>query len=75
MTLTDLDVDVTPQMHSLLPEGETLPLREAMKRIERRLILQGLNVSGGNRKEAARLLDINRTTLYNKLHEHDIMDA
>ena len=75
VTLTDLDVDVTPQMHSLLPEGETLPLREAMKRIERRLILQGLNVSGGNRKEAARLLDINRTTLYNKLHEHDIMDA
>ncbi len=60
---------------SLLPKDEILPLKEAMKRVERRLILQGLEACGGNRKEAAKLLDINRTTLYNKLHEHELMDA
>jgi len=60
----------------LMPsDGEILPLKEAMKRVERRLILSVLKASNGNRKESARRLGINRTTLYNKMHEHGIMDA
>jgi len=72
----DLSVKAEPQKDLLVPvNGEILPLREAMKKVERQLILSVLKASGGNRKESARRLGINRTTLYNKLHEHGIMDV
>jgi len=74
ITRTDLDVKGPPPDESLTPEGEVLPLREAMKRAERKLIRRILEKCRGNRKEAAKLLNINRTTLYNKLHEHSLMD-
>jgi DNA-binding NtrC family response regulator len=35
--------------------------------IEDRIIAQALRLSGGNKKEAARLLRVNRTTLLEKL--------
>ncbi|MFO8006317.1 MAG: sigma-54 dependent transcriptional regulator [Candidatus Brocadiia bacterium] len=70
-----LEIRGAVQDDVLSPEDGVLPLREAMKRVERRLILAALKAADGNRKETARRLEINRTTLYNKLHEHDIMDA
>lgn len=75
ITPEDLDIQ-SKQSEDLLPQGdEILPLKEAMKKVERKLILESLEKCDGNRKEAAKLLQINRTTLYNKLHEHDLMDA
>jgi DNA-binding NtrC family response regulator len=71
----DLDVRIVQREEPLFGEGELVPLKEALKRGERRLILAGLQACGGNRKEAARRLGINRTTLYNKMHEHGLMDA
>jgi DNA-binding NtrC family response regulator len=71
----DLAVKSEALDEQLLPGDQILPLREAMKKVERRLILSVLETSGGNRKEAAKRLGINRTTLYNKMHEHGIMDA
>jgi len=38
-----------------------------MEAIEDRIIAQALRLSGGNKKEAARLLRVNRTTLLEKL--------
>src|SRR5262249_37962615 len=38
-----------------------------MEAIEDRIIAQALRLSGGNKKEAARLLHVNRTTLLEKL--------
>jgi len=38
-----------------------------MEVIEDRIIAQALRLSGGNKKEAARLLRVNRTTLLEKL--------
>jgi len=75
ITPEDLSITVEQRQEPLLLDGELLPLKEAMRKVERRLILDGLKAAGGNRKEAAKLLGINRTTLYNKMHEYDIMDA
>jgi DNA-binding NtrC family response regulator len=46
------------------PRGETL------KDLERQAILQALEDSGGSRIQAARLLDIDRSTLRRKLREY-----
>jgi DNA-binding NtrC family response regulator len=46
-----------------------------MRNWERQLILDALKAAGGNRKEAAKQLKINRTTLYNKMREHAISEA
>jgi DNA-binding NtrC family response regulator len=39
-----------------------------MSTIERELILRYLNKAGGNKRRAARLLNLSRTTLIDKLH-------
>jgi DNA-binding NtrC family response regulator len=39
---------------------------------EDRLILQALQLSGGNKKEAARLLRLNRTTLLEKMKKKSL---
>ncbi len=62
------------QASPLAVNDEVGPLRERMKKVEREIILRTLEACDGNRKESARTLGINRTTLYNKLHEHDLMD-
>ena len=53
------------------PVGFTLKSGEE----ERNRILRALKQAGGNKKLAARLLGIGRTTLYNKLDEHGLNDA
>lgn len=44
-----------------------MPLAEAMKGPERRILLAALEANGWNRGETAKQLDINRTTLYKKI--------
>ena len=41
---------------------------------ERTLLLQTLEKVDGNRSKAARLLNISRTTLYEKLRKYHIID-
>ena len=53
-------------------DDERLPLREAVARLERRMITQALEDTGGNRSEAARRLGIARAQLYAKLQEFGI---
>ncbi len=48
-------------------------LKEGLKEPEKRIILQALEQSGWNRKKAAGLLNINRTTLYNKMKEYSLL--
>ncbi len=51
-----------------------LPLKEAIKEPEKAIIRKALEHVGWNRKKAAELLDINRTTLYNKMKEYGLME-
>jgi len=48
------------------------PLREDVRRAERRALLKALQYSNGNRALAARMLGVSRRTLYTKLDEHGI---
>jgi two-component system response regulator HydG len=48
------------------------PLKEALEEPERRIIIQALRAFDGNRQETARVLAINRTTLYKKMKKYEI---
>lgn len=47
-------------------------LKEELEETERRLILQSLKEANGNKSKAAKLLDIDRTTLYSKIYKYNI---
>lgn len=60
-----------------LQEDDTLPregicLNTAVEQFENRLILQALARTGGNKKEAATLLNLKRTTLIEKLKKKNL---
>ena len=48
----------------------SLDLRKAIESVERQLIDEALERTGGNRTEAAALLGLNRTTLVEKIRKH-----
>lgn len=50
------------------------PLKEALQGPERQIIVRALELTQGNRTEASNMLGINRTTLFNKMRKHDLMD-
>lgn len=52
---------------------DSASLKDGLKEPEKRLVLQALEQAGWNRKKAANLLNINRTTLYNKMKEHSLL--
>ena len=55
-----------------VPEGRFAvnSLRDALRKPERRHILQALRLAAGNKQHAARELGISRSTLYKKIKEH-----
>lgn len=48
-------------------------LKDHLKEPEKQIIQQVLEQTGWNRKKAASILNINRTTLYNKMKEHSLL--
>jgi len=50
-----------------------LPLKEALEAPEKQLILEALEALNWNRQETARMLDINRTTLYKKMKKYGLL--
>ncbi len=50
-----------------------LPLKEALEGPEKQLILEALQALNWNRQETARMLDINRTTLYKKMKKYGLL--
>lgn len=54
------------------PVSEAVPRGLSLREIERRAILQALEDCRGNRTQAARLLDIDRSTLRRKMQEYGI---
>ena len=70
-TITSLDLfsgtDDTQQL--TIKQGT---LKESLDTVERAIIKQFLKQSGGNKAQAAKLLDIPRMTLYRKIKEYNI---
>jgi DNA-binding NtrC family response regulator len=50
------------------------PLREALEHPEMAIITRALELCSGNRKDVAAMLDINRSTLFNKMRKYGLMD-
>jgi DNA-binding NtrC family response regulator len=61
----------TAAAHRLLKTSDGLDLRSAIDQVERQLIDEALERTGGNRTEAAALLGLNRTTLVEKIRKHN----
>jgi two-component system response regulator AtoC len=58
-----------------LAQLDHLPsLREALENPEMAIITRALELCSGNRKDAAAMLDINRSTLFNKMRKYGLMD-
>jgi DNA-binding NtrC family response regulator len=55
--------------------AEGVDFNEQIQDLETRLILQALSLSGGNKKEAARMLNLNRTTLLQKIKKKGLLWA
>ena len=55
------------------PAAGIVRLKEALEDPERRLILEALEALNWNRQETARVLNINRTTLYNKMKKYGLL--
>lgn len=65
---------VNPRSAFRTAENQSLvSLKESLREPEKHIIQSTLQRVSGNRKEAARLLDINRTTLYNKMKEYELL--
>ncbi len=54
--------------------GEIVPLRQALEEPEKRIIERALRQLNGCRQTTARALDINRTTLFNKMRKYELLD-
>jgi DNA-binding NtrC family response regulator len=61
---------LAPTLWSL---DSNLSLRQALELPEREIIRRALERNGGNRQATARMLDVNRTTLFNKMKKYDLM--
>lgn len=55
------------------PDNGKLHLKEALKNPEKDLIKKALDSAKWNRNQAAKILDINRTTLYKKMRKYGLL--
>jgi two-component system, NtrC family, response regulator AtoC len=72
--------DLPPQLRQGAedaPARETdalVPLKQWLEDPERRYLEHALRVKNGNRQETAKALDINRTTLFNKMRKYGLLE-
>jgi DNA-binding NtrC family response regulator len=57
-----------------VPNRPILPLKKALEEPEKRILERALTFTGGNRQRTAALLEINRTTLFNKMKKYQLLD-
>ncbi len=68
ITTEELGINAAFDIASSSPDGDSPnSLEDATKQVERELILKALEQTGGNKIKAAKLLQMNRKTLYRKL--------
>jgi len=72
--------DLPPQMREGVGEApakvsdDVVPLKSALEDPERRYIEMALRRFDGNRQDTAKALDINRTTLFNKMRKYGLLE-
>jgi DNA-binding NtrC family response regulator len=69
--------DLPPELTKSAPAptgNRPLPLKRALEIPEREIIERTLRSQGWNRQRTARALDINRTTLFNKMRKYGLLD-
>jgi DNA-binding NtrC family response regulator len=54
------------------PAAPRPPLARSLRELEKQGILAALAATGGNKAQAAAILEIDRSTLYKKLKDYDI---
>jgi two-component system response regulator HydG len=64
---------LTRRAHNPAVGRDILPLKEALEGPEKQLIVEALEALNWNRQETARVLDINRTTLYKKMKKYGLL--
>jgi DNA-binding NtrC family response regulator len=69
------NTSAAPARFSLLMSGDGIDFERTVGRVERDLLSQALNRAGGNKKRAADLLRLKRTTLTAKLKALDLESA
>ncbi len=72
---TEVNKDVEEKIDKIkLSPEEILPLNQVVEEIERELIVEALRETEGNKSAAARLLQIPRQTLNNKISKYEIKE-
>jgi two-component system response regulator AtoC len=66
------DMTRTEKFPSHLGPADTLSIKKASKHMERKLIEKALKFTGGNRTQAARILEISRPILISKIKEYKL---
>lgn len=77
ITINDLDYIKNPDNYIDINSGNYFVKGNSKKpeplwRVEKKEIIKALKYTNGNKTETARILELNRTTLYNKLSEYNI---
>ncbi|CAM1355764.1 sigma-54-dependent transcriptional regulator [Tenacibaculum ascidiaceicola] len=67
-----IEKEVLPEELKNTEDQYSLPNDFSTKENEKKLIIRALHEAGNNKTKAAKLLNITRKTLYNKLKEHNI---
>ena len=67
--------DEASEAPAALESGGVVALKRALEEPERRIIEHALRLNAGNRQETAKALDINRTTLFNKMRKYDLLET
>ncbi len=69
--------DLPPNLHSddvKIPTDDRIrPLKEALKDPEKRIIERALRANKWNRQKTAQMLQVNRTTLFNKMKKYGLL--
>ncbi len=66
--------DIVTAMTDISWKSGQVDFNELINDFERQLIIQAMKITGGNKKEAARLLNLKRTTLLEKMKKKEMQD-
>jgi len=73
ITVEDLPPNLLQEDVSMPTDDRILPLKEALKDPEKRIIERALRANKWNRQKTAQMLQVNRTTLFNKMKKYGLL--